>query len=202
MNPIAGVANTLKPFKTVRKPGSVKFLWDMRLLIVVFLVGQIGTLALLLYLFLFMMKPTEGHEEFLATWGLLLLIVIGAVVFTAIFLKLQGAIQVNQTQSRIEIFKGFGLSKLIHSLYFDTLEKIVLTSPLKIVSGLVPSQKLVYEQIGLYLKTGEEIQLPFAQLAPEEALKVVKEIAEAAGVPAFDREGNPIHSLEPLGSPA
>ncbi len=195
----------LKNMKITRKPGRVKFVWDRRLIIYTFLASQIGTMALLIYVFLFMMKPIEGYEEFLSTWGIFLLFaLIGGLIFMVIMLKIQGAIHVNQTQSKVEIFKGLSLNTRTHFLPFDTLEKIVLTTPTPFVtvsaSAPSPSQRLLYEQVGICLKTGKEIELPFARLVPEEALKVVQEIAEAAGIPAFDREGNPIHSLQPLGS--
>ena len=203
MNPISRAANMLEPFKVVRKPGGVKFVWDRRFFIYSFLASQIGTMAFLIYIFLFMMKPIEGYEDFLSTWGIFLLFaLVGGLIFMVIMLNIQGAIHVNQTQSKLEIFKGLSLNTRTYFLPFDTLEKIVLTAPSMFASGQTQSQGLLFEQVGIYLKTGEEIELPFARLEPAEALKVVKEIAEAAGIPAFDREGNPIHSLQPLGSRA
>ena len=195
MNPISGIATILKPLNIVRKPGSVKFVWDKRVIIYLLLAGAILVLFIGFYFYGFMMKPNEGYEMFLALWGTLLFSVIGDAVFIAIFLKMQGAILVNQTESKVEILKGLGLSNRIHSLRFDTLEKIIVTSctPLATVASSAESQEL-YQQVGIYLKTGKEIELPFARLVPEEALKVVQEVAEAAGIPAFDSEGNPIHS--------
>lgn len=204
MNPISSLANSLKPFKIVRKPGYVKFAWDKKVIVYLLLAGAILTLVLGFYISLLPTKPDEGYERLLSIWGFLLFAVIGDVVFMAILLKLQGVIHVNQTQSKVEIFKGLGLNTRTHFLPFDTLEKVVLATPTPFltVSANASSQGLLYEQVGIYLKTGEEIELPFARLVPEEALKVVKEIAEAAGIPAFDREGNPIRFLQSLGSPA
>lgn len=187
----------LKMVKTIRKPGCVKYLWDKRLIIYVFLAGQVGTLALCFYVFVFMMKPVGSYKGLQDTWGFVLLMAAGTAGITALLMRYQGKIQVNQTESKIEIFKGLGLNTCIHSLRFDTLEKIVLLS-YDVPKWLSKSSGPGIERIGIYLKNGKEIGLPFTQLPPGEGYEIVKEIAETAKLPAFDSEGNPIHSLKPL----
>ena len=185
--------------KIVRKPGRVKFVWDYRGVLGI----EIVPMILVVFIPLFFLKPIEGYEQFLSAWGVELLIGVLVVLCAVMYLKMQGIIHVNQTESKIEIFKGFGLSTRTHSLYFDTLEKIVLapTAPSLFAYKLFETKRtppqVIHEQVGIYLRTGQKIELPFARLEPEEAVKVVKEIAETAGVPAFNSEGNLIHSLEP-----
>lgn len=198
----------VRVMRIVRKPGRVKFIWDYRQFMLGGLKMEVVPLVIIVFIIFFPLKPIEGYEDFLSTWGTELLFGVLLILLAFMYLKLQGIILVNQTESKIEIYKGFGLSTRVHSLYFDTLEKVVLapTAPSLFAYKLFETKRtppqVVDEQVGIHLKTGEEIELPFARLEPEEALKVVKEIAEAAGIPAFDRAGNPIHPLQPLGSPA
>ncbi|NIQ03306.1 MAG: hypothetical protein GWM98_25460, partial [Nitrospinaceae bacterium] len=145
------------------------------------------------YVFLSIMKPAEGSNEFLIAGGVLLFVGIGTVVFTAVFLRLQGAVHVNEVKSMIEVFKGLGLSTRVHTLRFHTLEKMVLKSPAASrLRSDSPPPNVASDQIVIYLKTGEEIKLAFARLNRQQGLQVVKEIAELAGIPAFDGKGQPL----------